>query len=243
MEETVILHSRKVPLIEIRQRLLKNQEKYMRLQNDEQVDAMSMDEAIAFLKQNQEQVDDMGITQLRAKVKALQRNRHLSMWHDHGTILGQGYIFITVKVTYDTCVFFRKDEYPLNPNLNLQGTIERPEVHIIGIANSSHEEQAALIPDRVSCLRTLDSPIMTTAGIPISDTLRFFVGDGPARNFERGVQQGGAIRCGACGIQTSMTSDIAHALTLKWRTLQEQQDVIIAGKFGKRHIPSGKNRR
>ena len=30
-----------------------------------------------------------------------------------------------------------------------------------------------------------------------------------------------------------MTSDIAHALTLKWRTLQEQQDIIIAGKFGK----------
>ena len=82
------------------------------------------------------------------KSKALQSNRHLSMWHDHGTILGQGYIFITVKVIYDTCVFFRKDEYPLNPNLNLQGTIERPEVHIIGIVNSSHEEQAALIPDR-----------------------------------------------------------------------------------------------
>ena len=77
---------------------------------------------------------------------------------------------------------------------------------------------------------------MTTAGISISDTLCFFVGDGPARNLERGVQQGGAIWCGAYGIQTSMTSDLAHALTLKWRTLQEQRDVIIAGKFGKRHI-------
>lgn len=30
-----------------------------------------------------------------------------------------------------------------------------------------------------------------------------------------------------------MTSDIAiNALTLKWRTLPEQQDIIIAGKFG-----------
>ena len=90
------------------------------------------------------------------------------MWHDHGTILGQGYIFITVKVIYDTSVFFRKDEYSLNSTLNLQGTIEKPEVHVIGIASSSHEDQAALIPERMSCLRTLNSPIMTTAGIPIN---------------------------------------------------------------------------
>ncbi|KAL5509921.1 hypothetical protein EMCRGX_G005368 [Ephydatia muelleri] len=234
VEQPVAIYSRKVPMNEIRQRLLKNQEKYMRLQTDEQVDALSKDEAIKFLKQNQEhQFADMEITELRAKVKSLQRNRHLVMWHDHGTILGQGYIFITVKVIYDTSVFFRKDEYSLNCTLNLQGTIEKPEVHVIGIASSSHEDQAALIPERVSCLRTLNSPIMTTAGIPINDTVRFFAGDGPARNFERGVQQGGTIRCGACGIQTSMTSDIAHALTLKWRTLQEQQDIIIAGKFGK----------
>ena len=49
----------------------------MRLQTDEQVDAMSKDEAIKFL--------------------VLQRNHHIVMWHDHGTILGKGYIFITVK--------------------------------------------------------------------------------------------------------------------------------------------------
>ncbi|KAL5487073.1 hypothetical protein EMCRGX_G019632 [Ephydatia muelleri] len=195
VEQPVTIYSRKVPMNEIRQRLLKNQEKYMRLQTDEQVDALSKDEAIKFLKQNQEhQFADMEITELRVKVKALQRNRHLVMWHDHGTILGQGYIFITVKVIYDTSVFFRKDEYSLNSTLNLQGTIEKPEVHVIGIASSSHEDQAALIPERVSCLRTLNSPIMTTAGIPINDTVRFFAGDGPARNFERGVQQGGTIR-------------------------------------------------
>ena len=192
VEQPVTIYSRKVPMNEIRQRLLKNQEKYMRLQTDEQVDALSKDEAITFLKQNQEhQFADMEITELRAKVKSLQRNRHLVMWHDHGTILGQGYIFITVKVIYDTSVFFRKDEYSLNSTLNLQGTIEKPEVHVIGIASSSHEDQAALIPERVPCLRTLNSPIMTTAGIPINDTVRFFAGDGPARNFERGVQQGG----------------------------------------------------
>ena len=134
VEQPVTIYSRKVPMNEIRQRLLKNQEKYMRLQTDEQVDALSKDEAIKFLKQNQEhQFADMEITELRAKVKALQRNRHLVMWHDHGTILGQGYIFITVKVIYDTSVFFRKDEYSLNSTLNLQGTIEKPEVHVIGI--------------------------------------------------------------------------------------------------------------
>ena len=62
----------------------------------------------------------------------------------------------------------------------------------------------------------------------------YFTGDGPARNYERGIQQGGAIRCGACGIQATMTSDIAHSLTLMWRTLEEQQNIILAGQFGKK---------
>ena len=50
---------------EIWQRLLKNQEKYMCLQTDEQVDAISKDEAIKFLNQNHEhQLADMEITEL-----------------------------------------------------------------------------------------------------------------------------------------------------------------------------------
>ena len=30
-----------------------------------------------------------------------------------------------------------------------------------------------------------------------------------------------------------MTSDLAHSLTLQWHSLQEQQDVILAGAYGK----------
>ena len=33
-----------------------------------------------------------------------------------------------------------------------------------------------------------------------------------------------------------MTSDLAHSLTLQWCSLQEQQDVILAGAYGKKPL-------
>ena len=230
------IHSRKVPLKCIQERLLKLHEPYMRLQSDDQLDSMSRADAIEILKRFHEAVDDSeNIMHIRHRIKDLQRRRHLVMWHDHGTILGQGYIFITVKVLYDPAIFLTKEEMdPHNPNLNIQGIIEKPEVHIIGFSSAAHEQQTILIQDRVSCLKDSHVPIMSSNGIPVEDTILYFTGDGPARNYERGVQQGGAIRCGACGIQATMTSDIAHSLTLMWRTLEEQQNIILAGQFGKK---------
>ena len=37
-----------------------------------------------------------------------QRTRTLAFWHDHATILGHGYILMTVHVIYDTAVFMQE---------------------------------------------------------------------------------------------------------------------------------------
>ena len=89
----------------------------MRLQSDDQLDSMSQADAIEILKRFHEAVDDSeNIMHIRHRIKDLQRRRHLVMWHDHGTILGQGYIFITVKVLYDPAIFLTKEEMdPHNP--------------------------------------------------------------------------------------------------------------------------------
>lgn len=162
--KTHMMHSRKVPLKCIRERLLKMQEPYMRLQSDEQLDSMSRDDAIQILKQFHEPVDDSeNMIHIRHRIKVLQRHRHLAMWHDHGTILGEGYIFITVKVIYDPAAFLTKEEVdPHNPNLNIQGIIEKPEVHMIGLSGFAHMQQALLIQDRVSCLKESHVPIMSS---------------------------------------------------------------------------------
>ena len=43
-------------------------------------------------------------------VKVLQRSHALALWHDHSTILGSGYILITVHVLYDMAVLKSSDE-------------------------------------------------------------------------------------------------------------------------------------
>lgn len=58
----------------------------------------------------------------------------------------------------------------------------------------------------------------------------FFIGDHPAQQLERGTQQGGKYKCGGCGVKDVMIGDLAHTLL---RSLEDQQKLAIAGKFGK----------
>ena len=61
----------------------------------------------------------------------------------------------------------------------------------------------------------------------------FFKGDSPAQQFERGYQQGGYYKCGACLIHSSRIEDIAHAYAQKWCTVSDIQDIATKGKFGR----------
>ena len=122
-------------------------------------------------------------------------------------------------------------------NLSHQSLIEEPEIHVIGLSSSSIEDQVAFIPDRRECLSELDEVLYSSKHVPIVDTARFFVGDHPAQNFERGTQQGGNYKCGGCGIQSHMMGDFAHAAHVSWRSLEMIQAIAIGGIFGK---PQGK---
>lgn len=135
------------------------------------------------------------------------------MWHDHNTIFGHGYIFITVRVLYDPAVFLTQEEINQQyPSItNIQALIETPEIHMVGVSSSGH---AVLIPDRLPCIQELSDSVHTSSGIEMKDTLRFFKGDVPARSFERGTQQGGTIWCGGCGVRSDMTSDTARTKSL-----------------------------
>ena len=70
---------------------------------------------------------------------------------------------------------------------------------------------------------------MSSNGIEITDTLRFFKGDGPAKQFERGTQIGGNYKCGSCGCHSDMMEDLAHSFHLKWRSLSDLQTLALAG--------------
>ena len=107
-------------------------------------------------------------------VAKLERTRSIAIWHDHSTVLGQGYILITAKVLYDPMIFKTQEEIENESSTkteNLQSMIEPAELHMLVAYSSSLDDQAALINDRNSCLRELSATLPTSNGI---DELVFF---------------------------------------------------------------------
>ena len=103
---------------------------------------------------------------------------------------------------------------------------------MIAQSSSSPDEQLALVPDRCECLEEFSQPIILQSGIQVSDCLRFFCGDKPAQQFERGTQLGDNYKCGSCGCLSSLMQDLGYALQCKRRTLASLQQLVLAGKFG-----------
>ena len=86
------------------------------------------------------------------------------------------------------------------------------------------------IPTWQDCLYSLSDSITASNGVCITDKLRFFVGDHPAKQFECGTQQGGT---GGRGVHSTMMGDLAHTLQLPWQSLYDLQQIAVAGKYGR----------
>ena len=94
--------------------------------------------------------------EMREKIAKSERTRHIAMWHDHSTILGRGYVLVTIKLLYDHAVF-KSDDTINQSQKDLQAYIEEPEIHIIALSSSSVDDQTTLIDARLpsqscSCL-------------------------------------------------------------------------------------------
>ena len=173
-------YGRKIPLIIIRKKWLEKHEKLMHLHTDEEIERMDKNELLQFFHNHNIQLPDTLIEEnLRETLSQKERTRTLGMWHDHSTILGHGYVLITVRV-------FKTESELQGPETfhNLQSFIEEPQIHLLAMSSSCTEDQASLIQDRLNCIRELSTCVHTSKGISITDRLVFFYGDKPAANEE-----------------------------------------------------------
>ena len=226
---------RKIPLQEVRAKLLRKHEMYMRLNEDAEIDKMTVPEMQSLLVTcNHPIIPNSTPDQLRSTLRKIQRTRTLVLWHDHGVLLGLGCILMTIHIAYDPAIFYTPQECKekFGKPIQVQSTIERPELYILAAGSSSSEDQAALIQDRLDCLPDLSLPTNATNGVPVEDKLVFFIGDHPAQQYERGTQHGGTYKC-ACACKQSMFEDFAHTVHCEWRSLPEIQKIATAGKYGK----------
>ena len=233
-----IVYGRKIPLTEIRNKLNRKHEKFMHLLGDDEIDVMTVSELRSHISRVEEVTPIASSDILKSRLKSLQRTRHLALWHDHSSILGAGYLLMTVHVLYDSAVFLNNNEYTARtgeilPN-HIQEIVEEPELYMLCLSSSSPSDQVATIADRLDCLSDLKNPTKSSLGIEIYDKLLFFVGDHPAQSFERGSQIGGNYKCGNCGCKVNRMDDLAHVFQCPWRTLEELQNLVLLGHYGKK---------
>ena len=153
------IDSRKIPL-ELRAKQPSRLEKYMHLYTDAKIDTMKVEELKETVQIHNLTHHDTDIEQLK---KVLRTTRYLTFWHDHATMLGQGYIMMAVHTIFDPAAFdsTREDDKDM-----VQTLIEEPCMHMFGLNSSSIEDQATLILDRVDCLE-MDPE---TGSVTLADT-------------------------------------------------------------------------
>ena len=112
-------------------------------------------------------------------LKKLQRTRSLAIWHDHATVLGNGYIMITIHTIYDPAVYVA-EKYGVSPAI--QTIVEQPEIYILALNSTRIQDQAVIIKDRVECLHSVSEPIISSGGVSVHDIIRLYAGQ-TLRNF------------------------------------------------------------
>ena len=177
---------------------------------------------------------------MRERLKRYERTRNFQIWHDGSVITNHGHIVFCINVLYDPAVFYTSAEYKRlrNIDINVQREVEAPELYIIGRCGSN-DEQLAYIPTRIEDLHGLKIGLNLNEidnnyeNIILSDTMRFFHGDGPAAALEAGNQKGGHYFCPSCEVHLCRTDDISHCYQQKIQSLEEKQDLVLRGKYGR----------
>jgi len=67
---------------------------------------------------------------------------------DHASILGTGFVLVTVGIVFDPAMFLSDVEYKAKARrvADIQQIVEEPNIHVIVLGSSSAEDQASIIP-------------------------------------------------------------------------------------------------
>ena len=128
-----VVEGRKIPLDEIRKVTLERSKDFVRQHPDEFYDEMSRLDVVSRLTQLNEFDDTEGLTKMRNKLKALERTRHMIIWHDHSTVANHGHLLFMVSILYDPAFHLTSEEYKFKTGklVDIQEEVESPQVYII----------------------------------------------------------------------------------------------------------------
>lgn len=156
--------------------------------------------------------------------------------HDHSTIANYGHMLFCVRELYDPAIYVTRQGMleMTGSDVDVQATVEEPQLYILGQSRSSVEDQMKFIPTRQEDLRDLRYPTVTGSGVEVWDIMRFMNGDSPATQFEDGNQHGGNYGCPGCNGNINYSHDLAYSLQIKYKTLESKRKLILSGPANKK---------
>ena len=207
----------------------------MRKNTNDDLEAMSSEHVMNKLITLNEVKEGEEIANLRQHLMDLERTRHLLVWHDLSTVANHSHLVFMVACLYDPAFYYTDEEYEriTGRKINVQAKVETPSVYIVARSSSSDKEQLCYVDTRLECLQDLSEPVTSKSGIEITDKMRFFHGDTPARQYECGQQKGGKYYCAVCGASANRVYEQDCSFRCSHMSLADRQDLVLKGPYGK----------
>ena len=228
--DEVVVHGRKIPMTEIRKKMFKDHNPYMRLRSDEDFEKLTREvltDELHDLGEHEPIFTEYSTTMLKELRKILERTRHLMFWHDGSVLANHSHILMTVSAMYDPAVFITDQEYfkKHKKSLNVQAEVEKPYHYLLGWC-PSNDQQILYIEKRIKDIYDMTEKIVSPIGIPYQDVMHLFKGDSLARQFEAGQRKGGNYVCTACSVHSNLISSLTHTFSLDHMSLQDRLNKI-----------------
>ena len=106
------IKGRKFTMEELRKRMSKRTEHFMRIKQDSFYEELGMEELVSEYQRISEPLDEaLSINNLKLILKTFHRQRFLSCWHDTSTVSNSSHLLITFAILYDPALYYTDEEY------------------------------------------------------------------------------------------------------------------------------------
>ena len=233
-----LVNARKCPLLHIREQKLKDHAKYMRDTSDEEFAKMTFQDVEQKLRQLNEFKEEESLHAMINRLKNMERTRYMKIWHDLSTVANHSHLVFLVSFLYDAATYYTDAEYKeiSGKSLDVQREIEAPQLYLIARSSSSDNEQLCYVDTRVECMEELSCKLTTPSGHEVTDIMRFFHGDSPARQFECGQQKGGHYYCSNCSLNANRAYSLDYVYHVEQMSLEKRPLLAVGGHHGKTNV-------
>ena len=142
------MEGRKIPLKEIRELVLEEQEKFMKAKDNCHINRLTDNEFKGTLRQLHEYDSSMTPGKAKELLKTFQSTRHIMCWSDGSSLANTGHLISLVHIMYDPAIHYTNQEYisKTGRDINVQEEIEKPFMYIMARCRSNDEQLAKQRP-------------------------------------------------------------------------------------------------